>query len=254
MVKKKFDFSEGEVLLVNKPIRWTSFDIVGKIRSIIGGKGLKVGHAGTLDPLADGLLIICTGKMTKQIDQFQNLNKEYMGKMRFGATRPSFDLETDIDAIFPFDHIDRIFLEKKVEDFKGPILQVSPSYSARRSQGVRAYERARLGELVEMAPREVQIYEFDILHFENPEMEFRVLCSKGTYIRSLVNDLGMALDSGAYLSGLTRTAIGDFRLENSWELADLFEEIQSQIPNSRRKEPISLDENKNIRLYSQDPQ
>lgn len=252
MEKKIFDFHGGEVLLVNKPIRWTSFDIVGKIRSCIGGKSIKVGHAGTLDPLADGLLIICTGKMTKQIDNFQALTKEYTGKLRLGATRPSFDMETEIDARFPYEHIDRKILEEKIETFKGAIQQISPTYSARRTQGVRAYEKARLGETIEIAPREVFIDAFEILDFDLPDVQFRIKCSKGTYIRSIARDLGHSLDSGAYLSQLTRTAIGDFTLENAWELGPLFEEIQNQLGTNLKRHPISLEENKQIRLYSQD--
>jgi len=253
MEENRFDFTTGEILLVNKPLRWTSFDIVGKIRTCIGGKSIKVGHAGTLDPLADGLLLICTGKKTKEIDRFQAQEKEYTGIMRFGATRPSFDLETEIDARFPFEHITKEILDEKIQTFKGKIWQISPSYSARRTQGVRAYEKARLGESVEIAPREVEIFDFDLVDYSPPDLQFRIRCSKGTYIRSLVRDLGEALGSGAYLSQLTRTAIGVYRLEDAWNLSELCETILKQRNRDSGSITIHLSENHRIKKHLEDP-
>ncbi len=254
MQEKSFTFELGEVLLVNKPLRWTSFDIVGKIRASIGQKKLKVGHAGTLDPLADGLLIVCTGKKTKEIDQFQGLEKEYFGTLRLGATRPSDDLETEIDKTYPYDHVTQSLAEEKLNLFRGKILQVSPNYSARRVDGVRAYEKARLGETIEIKPREVEIYGFTILEFNVPEIRFKVKCSKGTYIRSLVRDLGDSLHSGAYLSQLTRTSIGSLSLKDAWEIGPLCEAIHAQNPLAKTIEPKILSENRNIKMHSQHPE
>jgi len=251
--EKPFDFELGEVLLVNKPIRWTSFDIVGKIKSCIGKKKLKIGHAGTLDPLAEGLLIICTGKKTKEIDSYQGLEKEYTGTLRFGATRPSFDLETQIDERFPFEHIDKASIELALKNFMGKIEQISPVYSARRIQGVRSYEMARSGQNIEIKPREVEIFDFQSLEFHLPDWSFKVRCSKGTYIRSLVRDLGSALNSGAYLSQLTRTSIGEYKLDQAWTLEDLCKKILDQKPDQVPIKPLHLEENRRIQQYWEDP-
>ena len=247
MEAKIFDFELGELFLVNKPIKWTSFDVVGKIRACIGQKKIKVGHAGTLDPLADGLLLVCTGKKTKQIDHFQALSKTYTGTLTFGATRPSFDLETEINERFPYEHITDIHISKKIELFTGKIIQISPIYSARRIGGVRAYEKARTGEIVKMDGREVMIHEFEKIKYESPVLSFKVVCSKGTYIRALASDLGKSLESGAYLSQLTRTSIGEYSLNSAWDLGNLCEEILKQNPQKRVFQ--SMKENKNIKSF-----
>lgn len=223
-MKKEFKFKEGEVLLFNKPLHWTSFQLVNKVRWLIkrelGVKKIKVGHAGTLDPLADGLLIICTGKMTKKIDQFQKLNKIYTGKFFLGATTPSYDLETEINSKKSIDHITEKLILKTTEDFKGKTIQTPPIYSAIKHKGKKLYEFARKGETVKIKEREIFISEFLITKKQLPELDFLVNCSKGTYIRSLANDFGKKLECGAYLSKLTRTAIGDHLLENSISIED----------------------------------
>ncbi|MBN2173973.1 MAG: tRNA pseudouridine(55) synthase TruB [Bacteroidales bacterium] len=224
-----YDFITGEILLINKPIAWTSFDIVNKIRYLISGftgiRKMKVGHAGTLDPLATGLLIVCTGKFTKKIDEFQNLEKEYTGIFHLGATTPSFDRETEIDAKFETAHITEEFILKTATEFTGDMEQVPPAFSAVNVNGERAYNLARKKEEVKLKPRKVTIKEFEITRIELPEVHFRVLCSKGTYIRSLARDFGTALNSGAYLSQLTRTKIGSFTLEQ----AKTIEEFENQL-------------------------
>ncbi len=249
-INTTFDFKEGEILLVNKPLRWTSFDIVGKIRSCIGEKNIKVGHAGTLDPLAEGLLLIFTGKKTKEIDRFQDLDKEYQGSMYLGATRPSIDLETEIDAEFPYNHITKESIEEKIKDFIGKIWQTSPIYSARRINGQRAYTQARLGETLEIKPREITVYEFTKLDFNQREIRFKIRCSKGTYIRSLVRDLGKALGSGAYLSQLTRTKIGNYSLEDAWDMESLCQAILDQ--KNVKKIKLQLQVNKQINMFPQE--
>jgi tRNA pseudouridine55 synthase len=198
----------GEVLLIDKPYRWTSFDVVKKIRNV--GKYAKIGHAGTLDPLATGLLILCTGKMTKQIDSFQAQEKEYTGTMIIGKTTPSIDLETEVDQEYETAHITEEHLLEAVRQLCGPIQQIPPIYSAVRMGGERLYKKARRGEMIEIQPREVNIFHFELTRINLPEIDFRVVCSKGTYIRSLVRDFGLAIQSGAYLSALRRTRIGDF--------------------------------------------
>ena len=217
-------FLEGRILLINKPLNWTSFQVVNKIRWLIKTtfniKKIKVGHAGTLDPLADGLLIICTGKMTKKIDQFQKLNKIYTGKFFLGATTPSYDLETIINSKKSIDHITEKLILKTTEDFKGKTIQTPPIYSAIKHKGKKLYEFARKGETVKIKEREIFISEFLITKKQLPELDFLVNCSKGTYIRSLANDFGKKLECGAYLSKLTRTAIGDHLLENSISIED----------------------------------
>ncbi len=226
--KKGFDFATGELLLVNKPYKWTSFDVVGKIRNSFKPLKLKVGHAGTLDPLATGLLIICTGKMTKQIDTFQAEEKEYTGTMILGATTPSYDMETEPDEQFDTSHLTSEQIHQACEQFIGDIQQYPPAHSAIKVDGERLYEKARRGEEVELRLRNVTITEFEITRIELPEVDFRVVCSKGTYIRSLVNDFGKALNNGAYLSKLTRTRSGNFKLEDAWEVVDLVNLIREQ--------------------------
>jgi tRNA pseudouridine55 synthase len=222
------DYSLGAILLINKPLGWTSFDVVGKTRWLLYkkfGKKLKVGHAGTLDPLADGLLIICTGPFTKKITKFQDMEKEYTGVFMLGATRPSFDKETEIDGTFPIDHLTEERIRNAAKTFEGEIEQVPPIYSAIKIDGKRAYESARRGQELEMQARKVSIYSMEITKIELPKVYFRVVCSKGTYIRSLARDFGKALGTGAYLDSLTRTRIGNFNLTDSKtmeEVQDLF--------------------------------
>jgi len=220
------DYAEGQLLLVNKPYNWTSFDVVGKIRNAFKPLKLKVGHAGTLDPLATGLLIICTGKMTKLIDTFQAQEKEYTGTMVLGATTPSYDMETNADSTFSTDHITDKQINNICAQFIGDIQQYPPAHSAVKVDGERLYEKARRGEEVELRLRNVTISEFEITGVRLPEVDFRVVCSKGTYIRSLVNDFGRALNNGAYLSRLRRTRSGGYKIEDAREVMELVTEIR----------------------------
>lgn len=220
------EFAEGRLLLINKPYNWTSFDVVGKLRNSFKPLKLKVGHAGTLDPLASGLLIICTGKMTKQIDTFQSQEKEYTGTMVLGETTPSYDMETDADAHFDISAITEEQILAACAQFIGDIQQYPPAHSAVKIDGERLYEKARRGEEVELRVRNVTITEFEITGIALPEVNFRVVCSKGTYIRSLVNDFGKALNNGAYLSKLRRTRSGDYRIEDAFEIMELVEMIR----------------------------
>jgi len=215
------EFAEGQLLLVNKPYKWTSFDVVGKIRNAFKPLKLKVGHAGTLDPLATGLLIICTGKMTKQIDTFQAEEKEYTGTMTLGATTASYDMETEPDNKFDISQLTEEKLRNNCKQFTGDIQQYPPAHSAIKVDGERLYEKARRGEDVELRLRNVTITEFELTRIELPEVDFRVVCSKGTYIRSLVNDFGAALNNGAYLSRLRRTRSGNFQVADAWEVMEL---------------------------------
>ncbi|MGV3764192.1 tRNA pseudouridine(55) synthase TruB [Parapedobacter sp.] len=224
--KQPFNFTEGEVLLVDKPLRWTSFDVVHKIRNAIKPLKVKVGHAGTLDPLATGLLVICTGKFTKRIDEFQAQEKTYIGTLTLGATTPSYDLEREIDQRFDLAGITEERIVDTAKLFLGEIEQVPPAHSAIKIGGERVYEKARRGETVAVKPRKVQISEFEITNIDMPHVEFRVVCSKGTYIRSLAHDFGMALNNGAYLSQLRRTKIGDFQVTDAWQLPDLVKRIK----------------------------
>jgi tRNA pseudouridine55 synthase len=228
--EKEFDFAAGELLLVNKPYRWTSFDVVGKIRNAFKPLKLKVGHAGTLDPLATGLLIICTGKMTKQIDTFQAEEKEYTGTMILGATTPSYDMETEPGERFDTSHITEEQVKDACNQFLGDIQQYPPAHSAVKIDGERLYEKARRGEAVELRPRFITISEFEITRIELPEIDFRVVCSKGTYIRSLVNDFGKALNNGAYLSRLRRTRSGNYKVTDAWEVLELVKFIRGISP------------------------
>lgn len=213
------EFLTGQVLLIDKPLHWTSFQAVNKlrweIRRAFNIKKIKVGHAGTLDPLATGLLIICTGKMTKQINTFQGQEKEYTGTLILGSTTPSYDLETEIDERYDTDHITTSLIKETAKQFIGDIEQFPPIFSAIKKDGKRLYEHARAGEAVEIKPRTINISEFEITNIINQEVQFRVVCSKGTYIRSLANDFGKALGSGAHLSALRRTRIGDFKVDNA---------------------------------------
>lgn len=220
------DFAEGQLLLVNKPYKWTSFDVVGKIRNAFKPLKLKVGHAGTLDPLATGLLIICTGKMTKQIDTFQAEEKEYTGTMVLGSTTPTYDLESEPEKLFEVDHLTPEQIYAACAQFMGEIQQYPPAHSAIKIDGERLYEKARRGEEVELRARTVTINEFEITRVELPEVDFRVVCSKGTYIRSLVNDFGKALNNGAYLSRLRRTRSGSFKIEDAHEVMELVGKIR----------------------------
>jgi tRNA pseudouridine55 synthase len=214
-----FDFEEGEVLLIDKPLGWTSFDVVNSlryfIRKVYGLKKIKVGHAGTLDPMATGLLIICTGKMTKQIDRFQGMDKVYEGQMHLGATTPSYDKETEPDRHFDISGLHLDLLREKAARFTGEIEQIPPLYSAIKIKGKRAYQYARKNEEVVLKPRKVTIRDFRIMQYEPPLARFTVKCSKGTYIRSLIRDFGESLQNGAYLTDLRRTQIGDFRLSDA---------------------------------------
>ena len=221
MIEREFNFTEGELLLINKPYQWTSFDVVGKIRNSLKPLKIKVGHAGTLDPLATGLLIICTGKLTKQIDTFQAQEKEYTGTMVLGATTPSYDMETVVDQEFAIDDLTAEAIYAATAPFTGDIQQYPPAHSAVKVNGERLYVKARRGEETEARLRFVSVPEFEITRIDLPEVDFRIVCSKGTYIRSLVSDFGKHLNNGAYLSKLTRTRSGDFSLTNALEVADL---------------------------------
>ncbi|PTQ95549.1 tRNA pseudouridine synthase B [Mucilaginibacter yixingensis] len=227
MNPKLQEYIDGKLLLINKPYRWTSFDVVGKLRNAFKPLKLKVGHAGTLDPLATGLLIICTGKMTKQIDSFQAQEKEYTGTFTIGATTPTYDLESAVDHTFETGHITEQLLRDTCQQFIGDIQQYPPAHSAVKVDGERLYEKARRGEEVELRLRNVTITEFELTRIELPEVDFRVVCSKGTYIRSLANDFGKALNSGAHLSRLRRTRSGDFKIEDASEVMEMVGSIRA---------------------------
>jgi tRNA pseudouridine55 synthase len=210
---------EGQILLIDKPLNWSSFQAVNKLKYILKRKyelpkKFKIGHAGTLDPLATGLLIVCTGKFTKKITEIQGQAKEYTGTFIVGATTPSYDLETEINETFPTEHITEALIRETTKQFVGEIDQKPPVFSAIKKDGIRLYEHARAGEEVEILSRKITIHEFEITRIVLPEVDFKVKCSKGTYIRSLAYDFGMALNSGGYLSALRRTKIGDYSVEN----------------------------------------
>jgi len=222
------DFLNGHILLIDKPLHWTSFQAVNKLKYVLINKvGLpkkfKIGHAGTLDPLASGLLLVCTGKFTKRITELQGQAKEYTGTFYMGATTPSYDLETEIDETFKTSHIDETVIHETVKQFLGEIDQKPPIFSAIKKDGVRLYEHARAGETVEIASRKTTIHEFEITRVALPEVDFRVVCSKGTYIRSLAYDFGKAMDSGAHLTVLRRTKIGEYDVLNAVDVT-LFED------------------------------
>ncbi|GAB7258089.1 tRNA pseudouridine(55) synthase TruB [Polaribacter sp. OB-PA-B3] len=226
------DYKNGQVLLIDKPLTWTSFQVVNKlrweIRQRFNIKKIKVGHAGTLDPLATGLLIICTGKQTKQIDTYQGQIKEYTGTFTIGATTPSYDLETEIDKTFSTDHITEELLHETTKQFVGEIQQKPPIFSAIKKDGKRLYELARKGETTEIKARTVTVSEFEITKVNLPEVEFRIVCSKGTYIRSLAFDYGYALNSGAHLSVLRRTKIGDFSVDKALSVEGFIENLKKE--------------------------
>lgn len=225
----EFDIEKGKVLFFDKPLNWTSFQLVKKIKYAIARstkiKKLKVGHAGTLDPLATGVMIVCIGKATKQIEKFQYQTKEYVADLQLGATTPSFDLETEIDATYEVSHITASLIEAKLNDFIGEIEQVPPAFSAVKVDGKRAYELARKGENVELKPKVLVIDKIEMLEFddENKTVKIRVVCSKGTYIRALARDIGLSLNSGAHLIGLQRTRIGDITLDKCQKIDDFIE-------------------------------
>lgn len=237
------DFIAGEVLLFNKPLKWSSFDLVNKarigIRHRLGVKKIKIGHAGTLDPLATGVLIVCTGKKTKEIDNFQYQTKEYVAELALGATTPSFDLETEVDATYPTEHITRELVEETLNHFLGEIQQVPPAFSAVKINGKRAYEYARKGQEVDIKPKTLVIDEIELMEYSQTAIKIRVVCSKGTYIRGLARDIGEALKSGAHLTSLVRTRIGEAKLEDCITL-EQFQFLLDNDPTIKMPEEASL--------------
>jgi tRNA pseudouridine55 synthase len=225
----KEDLLEGLIFAFNKPYRWTSFDLVNKVRKSLCRfydlKKLKVGHAGTLDPLATGLLLLCVGRATKQIENIQLLPKEYIAEITLGATTPSFDLETKIDKTYSITHIDEILITESIKKFIGKINQIPPLFSAKFVDGVRAYELARNGVEMELKPSQIEIYNLEIMSYNKPVLELKINCSKGTYIRSLARDLGSELNSGAYLSSLKRTAIGEYSIINAIDVESFIKKL-----------------------------
>ena len=226
------DFQNGQILLIDKPLTWSSFQAVNKLKYLLKRKynlpkSFKIGHAGTLDPLATGLLIVCTGKFTKKITEIQGQAKEYTGTITIGATTPSYDLETEVDETFPIEHISEELIQETTKQFLGEINQKPPIFSAIKKDGIRLYEHARAGETVEIPFRKTTIHEFEITRVALPEIDFRVQCSKGTYIRSLAFDFGNALQSGAHLSALRRTKIGDYSVENGFTPEDFEKQLNS---------------------------
>ena len=223
------DFISGEIIAIDKPLGWTSFDAVKRIRGSIQRrlhvKKFKVGHAGTLDPLATGVLIVCTGRATRKIEEIQGGEKEYVATVELGATTPSFDLETEIDATYPFEHIDETLAQEVLKSFEGTIMQVPPVFSAVKVDGKRAYKYARTGKDLELKAKPVKICEIEFLQLEGNLLKFRVVCGKGTYIRALARDLGQRLNSGAHLKELRRTRIGDIRVEECLKVDEAVEKI-----------------------------
>lgn len=222
---------EGEIFYIDKPLRWTSFDAVKRIRSVLarrsGKKRLKVGHAGTLDPLATGVLIVCTGRATKRIDELQAHEKEYVAEITLGATTPSFDLETEIDASYPHEHIDRALIDRVLPQFTGNIMQVPPAFSACKVDGRRAYKIARKGRQPDLKAKELVISEIEVLDWTSPRLTLRVVCSKGTYIRALARDIGAALGSGAHLTALRRTRVGDVSIDKCITVPEMVEMLEN---------------------------
>jgi len=231
-VVEEFSFEDGGVFYFNKPLHWTSFDLVKKVRVTLQYalkvKKIKIGHAGTLDPLATGVLIVCTGRTTKQIEHFQYQTKEYVATLRLGETTPSFDLETEVDGVYPTEHISRELVEETLKQFVGEIYQVPPVYSAVKINGKRAYEYAREGKEVEIKPKLLVIDEIELLECELPVIKIRAVCSKGTYIRALARDIGVALQSGAHLIGLERTRIGKVTLADCLSIEDFQNQLQKK--------------------------
>ncbi len=233
------DFITGELIYIDKPLGWSSFDVVKRVRGILirrlGKKKFKVGHAGTLDPLATGVMILCTGRATKRIDELQTGIKEYIATVALGATTPSFDLETEIDATYPVDHITRELVENALKSFVGEIQQVPPSYSACKIDGQRAYKRARRGEEVELKPKLLVIDEIELLSYSPTELQLRIVCSKGTYIRALARDIGRALGSGGHLTALRRTRVGDVRIGDCLSIeqaTELLRDVEITFPET----------------------
>ena len=226
------DFEKGGVILVNKPYEWTSFQAVNKIKvrlkHYFNTKKVKIGHAGTLDPLATGLLIVCVGKFTKKIEEYQAQEKEYTGTFYLGATTPCFDKEKEIDNYYPIDHITQEAIYKAAEAFLGEQEQVPPMFSALKVNGVRAYEFARDNKEIELKSRKITIKEFEITRIALPEVDFRIVCSKGTYIRSIARDFGSYLNSGAYLTALCRTRIGEYKLSDAKKIEDIISEYENK--------------------------
>lgn len=233
--KEFFDFKEGEILLVNKPLNWTSFDVVNKLRYSIkhklGVKKIKVGHAGTLDPLADGLLILCSGRKTKTIETLMGLEKVYSGEITLGATTPSYDLETEIDKTYPTEHFTIQLIQEEVEKMIGEYDQYPPIFSAKKVNGKKAYDLARKGIEVKLQPKRITISKFEIIDFKDNKLEFLIKCSKGTYIRSIAHDLGQNLNSGGHLTSLRREEIGVYSLKNSFTVDEWIAKIEnSEVP------------------------
>lgn len=224
---------EGQVILVNKPLKWTSFDVIGRLRKIFKIK--KIGHAGTLDPLATGLLIVCTGKFTKKINEYMGMEKEYTGTITLGATTPTYDLESEPENFKPLESLTEASIHEATKPFTGKILQVPPAHSAIKLDGKRVYELARMGQEVKLQPRPVTISVFEITGIRLPEVDFRVVCSTGTYIRSLAHDFGAALGCGGYLSALCRTRIGIFNLDNAKEPAQIATEYGTTVKEKEQQ-------------------
>lgn len=233
------DFKEGEILLINKPLRWSSFDIVKKVRIAVcklhQQKKFKVGHAGTLDPLATGLLVICTGKKTKEIDGFLQDDKEYIATVKLGATTPSYDLEKEIDETYPTDHITETLVKEALQSFVGEQEQLPPVFSAKKIDGRRAYKLARAGKEVKMRINMIEIKSIDLLSYSDLTIKIKVNCSKGTYIRSLAHDIGKKLNSGGHLIGLERTRSGTFNLDNAYDVFELVDQI-NELPRIEKKD------------------
>ena len=225
------EFLSGQIFLIDKPLGWTSFDLVKKVKNLIRTKynlkKIKVGHAGTLDPLATGLLIVCTGKFTKRISEIQGQAKVYNGEITLGGTTPSYDLETEVDTRYETSHITKELIQNRILNFTGEIDQIPPIFSALKRDGERLYEKARRGESIEIEARNVSIHSFEITAIEMPKISFEIMCSKGTYIRSIAHDFGAALDSGAHLSKLCRTAIGDYKLKNALDIISFKKQLNS---------------------------
>ena len=241
--KLVLDLAEGQVFRFNKPLHWSSFNLVSKVRTMIryasGLKKIKIGHAGTLDPLATGVLIVCTGKKTKEIDNFQYQTKEYVAELALGATTPSFDLETEVDATYPTEHITRELVEETLKKFLGEIQQVPPAFSVVKINGKRAYEYARKGQEVEIKPKTLVIDEIELMEYFQTAIKIRVVCSKGTYIRGLARDIGEALKSGAHLTSLVRTRIGETKLEDCLTI-EQFQSLLDNDPTIKMPEGASL--------------
>jgi tRNA pseudouridine55 synthase len=235
---------EGEVFFVNKPLHWTSFSLVNKIRwklqKTLKIKKIKVGHAGTLDPLATGVMILCTGKATKLIESYQYQTKEYIATLKLGETTPCFDQELPVDQSYPVEHITEKLVNEVIPKFTGEIWQVPPVYSAVKVDGKRAYDYARDGQEVELQPKLLVIDEIEVLEFNLPVLKIRVVCSKGTYIRALARDIGIALGSGAHLTGLIRTRIGDIKTENCWEVEELIDHIEKELLKNMDESEIKV--------------